>query len=192
MQSFSFFKFVLRRLADDWKLLLSIFSGIVIASTLVAGAPAYLNSLERLTLNTAISRSSQSFLDMMAIAPNVPLVDANLRTAETEVDGAIEDNISEFYAGRERYIKGSVLLVGTPGNPLSNDASDFISRGYVQYLSNVDRHVIFEEGRMSTGVVTMGERGPIIEAVVGTPSAELLGLSLGDEVELTPTLGNEA
>ena len=192
MRSFSIFKFVLRRLGDDWKLLLSIFSGILIASTLVAGAPAYLNSLERLTLNTAINRASQSFVDMMAFASNVPLVATSLRSTDAEIDQAINENIADFYVGRERYIKGSVLLVGTPRNPLSRDNSDVVSRGYLQYLSNVERHVTFEQGRMSSDVIVSGERGPVIEALVGTPSAELFGLSPGDEVQLTPSLGNPA
>lgn len=30
-------RFVLRRLTDDWKLLLSIFAGITVATTLIAG-----------------------------------------------------------------------------------------------------------------------------------------------------------
>lgn len=192
MRSFSFVTFVLRRLSDDWKLLISIFSGMLIASTLVAGAPAYLNSLERLTLNTAINRSPQSFVNMMAIAPNVPLVAGNLQEADEDVDRAIRENISDFYAGRERYIKGSVLLASTPRNPLSSANSDLTTRGYLQYLSNVERHVIFEEGRMATGLVVAGERGPIIEAVVSTASAELFSLFIGDQVQLTPSLGNAA
>lgn len=190
MRSFSTLNFVHRRLADDWKLLLSIFSGILIASTLVAGAPAYLNSLERLTLNTSINRSSQNFVDMMAIAPTVPLVGSNLQAIDADLDRAIRENISEFYVGRERFIKGSVLLVGTPRRPLSSESSDIVSRGYVQYLSNVEQHVSFEAGRMSTGAIVQGERGPILEAVMGTSAAELFGLSVGDLVQLTPSMGN--
>jgi ABC-type lipoprotein release transport system permease subunit len=190
MRSFSIFKFVLRRLADDWKLLLSIFSGILIASTLVAGAPAYLNSLGRLTLNTAIDRSTQSFVNMMAIAPNVPLVKSNLHAADAHIDGAIAEHISNFYTDRERYIKTSVLLVGTPRNPLSGGMSELVTRGYFQYLSNVENHVLFEEGRMSTGLVVAGERGPIVEAVLSTASSELFSVSVGDQLQLTPSLGN--
>lgn len=190
MRSFSFLTFILRRLADDWKLLLSIFSGIFIASTLVAGAPAYLNSLERLTVNTAISRSPQSFINMLAIAPSLPLADDNLRAADAAVDQAIRENISDFYSTRERYVKGSVLLVGTPMRPLTGEESDTVTRGYVQYLSNVERHVSFPEGHMSSDLVAQGEQGPIIEAVVAASSAELFDLSLGDEVTLTPSLGN--
>jgi ABC-type lipoprotein release transport system permease subunit len=190
MRSFSIFKFVLRRLADDWKLLLCIFSGIFIASTLVAGAPAYLNSLGRLTLNIAIDRSPQSFVNMMAIAPNVPLIDTNLHAADAFLDRAIADHISDFYTDRERYIKSSVLLMGTPRNPLSRGASEQVTRGYLQYLSNVEHHVMFEEGRMSTGLVVPGERGPIIEAVLSTASSELFSVSVGEQLQLTPSQGN--
>ena len=46
MQDLSGNQYVLARLRDDWRLLLSIFVGIAAATSLVAGAPVYLRSLE--------------------------------------------------------------------------------------------------------------------------------------------------
>jgi uncharacterized membrane protein affecting hemolysin expression len=47
-------KLVISRMIVHWKLLLSIFIGILVASTLVAGAPVYIRTLERLSTSTAI------------------------------------------------------------------------------------------------------------------------------------------
>ena len=69
----STYKLVVRRLSDDWKLLLSIFVGITVAAALVAGAPVYLRTLERQGINTAIDRASQIFLNLFVFAPYVPL-----------------------------------------------------------------------------------------------------------------------
>ena len=146
MRSFSTFGFIIKRLSSDWKLLLSIFAGIIIASTLVAGAPVYLNSLARLTLNTSIDRSSILFLNIFAFAPNVPLNEESLNVTDSEIDGLIDENISDFYVSRERFLKGTTLLVGTPWRPLANADVDLVSRGYLQYLSNVENNVEFTSG----------------------------------------------
>ena len=56
--------FVLKRLADDWKLLVAIFTGITVAATLLSGAPIYISTLERQGINTAIDRADQYFLNI--------------------------------------------------------------------------------------------------------------------------------
>ena len=99
------YKFILKRIADDWKLLLSIFSGILVASTLVAGAPVYLNSLERLSLNTAIDRSSNIFLDILVFSPNIPVEENILLRTDQAVEDAMQANFSEVYKGKERYLR---------------------------------------------------------------------------------------
>lgn len=191
MRSFSTFGFIIKRLGSDWKLLLSIFAGIVIASTLVAGAPVYLNSLGRLTLNTAIDRSSILFLNIFAYAPNIPLNEERLNATDSEIDGLIEANISDFYVSRERYLKGTTLLVGTPWRPLANADVDLVSRGYLQYLSNVEQHVQFTDGRAFTDTVTVTGDEFHVEALLGSTPANVFSLKVGDKLEMKPSLGSD-
>lgn len=191
MRSFSTFGFIIKRLSSDWKLLLSIFAGIIIASTLVAGAPVYLNSLARLTLNTSIDRSSILFLNIFAFAPNVPLNEESLNVTDGEIDGLIEDNISDFYVSRERFLKGTTLLVGTPWRPLANADVDLVSRGYLQYLSNVEKHVQFTSGRAHTDTVTPTENGLHVEVMLGSTPANVFNLNVGDKLEMKPSLGTD-
>lgn len=189
MTSFSTFGFIIRRLASDWKLLACIFAGAVVASTLVAGAPVYLTSLSRLTLNTSIDRSSILFLNIFAFAPNVPLTEQSLVATDGEIDQLIDDNISDFFISRERFLKGTTLLVGTDARPLANAGEDLVSRGYFQYLSNVEKHVDFIGGRMATDAVTPTDAGFHVEAVVGASAANIFGLEVGDILELKPSIG---
>ena len=55
MPPMSTYKIVSRRLADDWKLLLSILVGITVAATLVAAAPIYIRTLERQGIDTGVN-----------------------------------------------------------------------------------------------------------------------------------------
>jgi len=191
MRSFSTFGFIIKRLSSDWKLLLSIFAGIIIASTLVAGAPVYLNSLARLTLNTSIDRSSILFLNIFAFAPNVPLNEESLNVTDSEIDGLIDENISDFYVSRERFLKGTTLLVGTPWRPLANAEVDLVSRGYLQYLSNVEKNVEFTSGRVFTDTVTPTEDGLHVEVMLGRTPANVFSLEVGDKLEMKPSLGTD-
>ena len=191
MRSFSTFGFIIKRLSSDWKLLLSIFAGIIIASTLVAGAPVYLNSLARLTLNTSIDRSSILFLNIFAFAPNVPLNEESLNVTDSEIDGLIDENISDFYVSRERFLKGTTLLVGTPWRPLANADVDLVSRGYLQYLSNVENNVEFTSGRAFTDTVTPTEDGLHVEVMLGSTPANVFSLEVGDKLEMKPSLGTD-
>ncbi len=191
MRSFSTFGFIIKRLGSDWKLLLSIFAGVIIASTLVAGAPVYLNSLARLTLNTSIDRSSILFLNIFAFAPNVPLNEESLNVTDGEIDLLIEENISDFYVSRERFLKGTTLLVGTPWRPLANADVDLVSRGYLQYLSNVESQVNFTSGRAYTDTVTVTGDEFHVEVMLGSTPANVFSLKVGDKLEMKPSLGTD-
>ena len=135
--------FVLKRLTDDWKLLLAIFAGVSIAATLLAGAPIYVATLERQGINTAIDRADQSFLNIFTAASHITLSRAEIDRTEQALGDAIADNIPTIYRGRERYLKTSTFLVGTQDNPfperLRTGDETLVSRGYFQYMSNPGR-----------------------------------------------------
>ena len=182
--------FIAKRLADDWKLLLSIFFGITVATTLIAGAPIYVKTLERQGINTAIDRAPQVFLNIFSYAPHVPLSRGSLESSDRTLEDAIQRHAAPIYRGRERYLKAPTYLVGLPGQPLPQEMGEMVSRGYFQHLSNLEHHVRFLEGRMATDVIERGPRGPSLEAVIGTVSARVFGLEAGDAVVLTPSLGD--
>ncbi len=185
--------FVLKRLADDWKLLAAIFAGITVAATLLASAPIYLKTLERQGIDTAIDRADQSFLNIYGIAPHIILSRERLDATERTFEEAIANNIQDIYRGRERFLRSPTFLVGTKRNPLipntqGADRPPLVSRGYFQHLSNLEDHVTFVEGRMATDDVTWVNQSPHIEAVVGYSARRTFDLRVGDTVLFTPSL----
>ena len=189
MHTLSTWTFIVRRLVDDWKLLLSIFVGIVVATALVAGAPVYLQALERQSLNTAIDRASDPFIDIFTFAPHIPLSDGGLDGADSALEQAVNRHVADIYEGQERYVRTTAYLVELPRRPLL-DAGQRLSRGYFQLLASLEDHVTLREGRMATDEVGTGTRGPKFEVNIGAPAARLFGLSVGDVLTLTPSLGN--
>ena len=188
MQKLSMSKLALKRLADDWPLLLAIFTGIILATTLVAGAPVYVRALERLALNKAIDGLNRPFSSITAYALHVPLTSDRLRSTEQALENAIESNIAEIYEGRERYLIVRTYLARVPANPLpSAGALGQVSRAYFRYFSNLEHHVTFVDGHMATTAISDTTRGPVLEAIISVVSAETFGLKVGDTVELRPS-----
>ncbi|MCH7802108.1 MAG: hypothetical protein IIC24_11285, partial [Chloroflexi bacterium] len=188
MRPLTTYKLVLKRITDDWKLLLSIFVGLTIATSLLAGAPVYIRTLERQGINTAIERADQSFLNIYAFAPAITLSRESLNLTDSAVDGAISDKLSEIFRGRERYLKTPIYLVGTPQNPLTPERGILVSRGYFQQMSNLNDHVNWLSGRMASDEVIMGPNGPRLEAVIGEITAEVFDIGTGDRVIFAPSL----
>ena len=185
-------RLIVKRLLDDWKLLISIFLGFVVTTTLVAGAPIYFRSLQRVGVNAAIDRSSVFFLNFFAYAPHVQFDRENVHKSEAYLVDAVDRYISEIYRGHERYIQSPTFLVGKPSSPLPTEpsAADQVSRGYVQYLSNMGEHVDVISGRLPTDALSQEPRGAKFEAMLGSRQARVFDLEVGDELVLTPSLGD--
>ena len=187
-------RLVLRRLTDDRTLLISIFIGITIATTLAAAAPVYLKSLERLALNLEIDSLGRPGSNISTFAFNIPLTWEHLRETERSLDTAIERHLAPIEERRERYLIVDNYLAGMPGNPLppSGAQGRGASRAYFRSYSNLERHVAFQDGRMATGNISTSAGGLLIEAVIGPETAEMFDLRVRDVVAVTPHLGATA
>ncbi len=180
------------RLKKNWRLMASIFAGVIVATSLVAGAPIYLRSLERLGVDTEIERTSNLILNIHVFSPNVALTDASLARSQAVIDNAIFDQLPESYAGERRFLRSATYLAGLPYQPLAQVAAGVASRGYIQHMSNIDDHINFLDGRMATDEIKEGERGPIVEVILGAPSLENFFVAVGDIIEMTPFVAEDA
>ena len=168
MRPLSLPSLVLRRFADDWSLLASIFVGIVVATTLAAAAPVYVKSLERLGLNLAIDRLERPYSNISVFASNILLTEEKLRQTDSMLDEAIEDNITPIYERRVRFLVADTFRAGLPGRPLPppRTSPGRCCRAYFRYLSDLDQNVTFIEGRMAGSEILKGRNGPLVEAVI--------------------------
>jgi len=77
-----------------------------------------------------------------------------------------------------------------PGD-LVESADYTFSHGFFVNVSGLGDHVELLEGAMPTSEVSSGPEGPIVEAVLGSPLASMLGTRVGDLVTLTPFINEE-
>lgn len=192
MQPLTIQKLVLKRLVDNWRLMLCIFAGILVATSLVAGAPTYMRALERLGLHSSIERAPDTVLNSHIFSPNIPLTATGLQRSQGVLDGAIERYIAPIYLDQRRFLRSDTYLAGLSATALSPQAGlgGRVGRGYIQYLTDIEHHIRFVDGRMATDAVSVGPEGTVVEVILGTPSLEVFPLHVGDEVVMTPFLAH--
>ena len=146
MNKLSLTRVIVRRIADDWKLLLTVFIGIFIATTIGAGTPIYLESLDQLSFNAALDRIDEPKIDVFGA--EIVATDRSVERAERVVTDAVEEHIADVYDSHERFIKSRVAIIGTPDIPLPEGTGEgiYVSRGYLQHLSNLPDHVQVRRG----------------------------------------------
>ncbi|MDA1347386.1 MAG: ABC transporter permease [Chloroflexi bacterium] len=191
---------IARRLASDWKLLLSIFLGIMVATVLIAGAPIYVNALDRQGANTAIDNASDSFLNVFVHGPNITLDDVGIARANASLQGALDEHLDGAVRGGSKQIRTPIYLIGLPNRPLPSNASRIgdptrsaqVSQGYAYNIADIDEHVDYLDGSPAGDTTSQGPLGPVVEAVVGRRTALIFDLAVGDILEMAPTLSNRS
>ena len=183
---------LMRRLAEDWMLLLSVFIGFMIATTLGAAAPVYLSSLDRLAFSASLDRLNTPFLNINIFSSHVALTRNSMDEADRHVSGAIDRHMSRVHLDHNSYLRTGVYIVGLPTQPLPKPGATrlLVSRGFIQELSNLEQHSRFVEGRMAGSRVYSGPQGPELEAVISTATAENFQLQIDDIITITPSIGN--
>lgn len=193
MRKLTFPRLVSRRLFDEWKLLASVFLGIIIAVTISSGAAAYLTALEQLAFRVSLSQITSPVLNLTVFAARIPLTDSAVNRTDELVSEIFVKHIEELYVGHEVYLRGSTSIVGTDVQPLPNigevadiESLPVIWSGFFHSLSNLEAHSAYLEGRAPSETVFGTARTPVVEAVISAPVAKESKLKPGDSVVLAP------
>lgn len=191
MQDLSMSRLLKRRLRKDWALLVSVVLGIFATATLVAIAPIYLKSLDRLAFNRALNDSSKQFITFTIFSSHTPVSFSSLENGDVALINAINNNLTDNYVGHTKYVRTSASLVGFPSRPLPqpNEVGATLAQGYLQSLSKLKENSAFVEGRMANSTVTKSPVGPVLEGVIGRPTADWFDFKVGDWLTIAPSLG---
>ena len=118
MSALSTPKLVLRRIGNAKFLLISVFIGILFATTLAAAVPIYLASLERLALNIEIDRLGRFQSKLLGFAYYIPLTGSRMAETDHTFDEIVDEYIAEIYTDHRRFVTGLQFYADTPSIPL--------------------------------------------------------------------------
>ncbi len=185
---------IVKYVAEDRLLLASVFVSMLAAVALSAGAPVYLRSLEQLAFDISLERLPEAAVQVHVLGPNTVLAQAAIAEADADLLDAIDGTIAGAYLGHEKYLRGSLHLVGHPEHPIPDEgiAGLNVTRGFLHHLSNLQAHARVLEGRMPSDGVAMTPGGPELEAVVSEEAADGFELHVGDVMRLRPDVEAES
>ncbi len=179
-------RLVRKRLAANWKLLVSVFVGMAVATTVAAATPIYIQALEQEAFRARLDEISRGSLDFNVIASGIPMSETAVEGAEQIVAQALDSHVPEALIGSHRYVRSTTHLVGFPDAPLGPPGENgyLVSRGHFHTLSNLESHSRFVEGEMAGDNVRNGPDGVVVEAVVAMPATEAIFCNGGCKIKL--------
>ena len=204
-QEMGVFRLAMRRLRSEWRLMSSVFIGIVIATVLMSAAPAYLDALERQSVNSAVrtlvERAGDTFFDVVVDFDFIPLEPDEIESAQATQTQIVTDNMGPIYEGTRSYLKtpyysmtlpvrASAALAAQEEPPEDGEEPPLpFEIGFAHYLEGLEEKVTFLEGGPASDVVLRGPQGPLVEAVLSARTANAFGgLKPGDVLVFAPSV----
>ena len=174
-----------------------VFLGALVATTLMAAAPVYLDALERQSVRnavgSAVERGGEGYFGIEVSADFIPLDSDDLEKSDAAQARALETNAGALLTGVHRHLRTSYYPVSLPRlvrveGGEDSDAAPWVVEGFFHSLDGVSERLTFVEGSPPSGAAFAGSDGPLIEALVGARTAEAFGgLVVGEVVEAAPS-----
>ena len=177
-------RLIWRRTRFDASLVLAVFAGVLIASTVLAGAPIYLRSLERVGVAQTSEDLAPRFLNFTVVDPAMPFTRVAFEARrQTVVDAtALLDGLSE---GEGHFVQSTRLFWGPLGEGVM--LGDLAPRAVLHRMDGLEANVTYVEGGPpDAGLVERAEL-PLVEVSVPAQRAAERGVAVGDVLELAPT-----
>ena len=177
---------IARRLRANWRLTLVVFSGIIMATTLLSSAPLYLGAVEELGLRHSLQFEKAGVLDTAVLVPYRPLDKAGYASTSDRATTRTREAIGPLVEQQVSHIKTQSLGLAAP---LEGYRSLLLVS--VQSYSEYEEHSRVLEGAFpkSLGAVG-GPSGTRIEVAVGKNSADAFSIAVGDDISIIPQGGN--
>jgi putative ABC transport system permease protein len=172
---------VVQRLLANWRLLLVLAFGILVASTLLAISPVYTRVMNDLGLQQSLEKTiGSSSRNGFTMTP-VPLGDPAVIRKEQELARAMSEEIGWFTKDEVRFGSLPVMSLAHAGKVASSRDLPVLTRVYG--VTRIEDHVNFLDGRAAVAT----DDPTKLEVVVPAETAAFLSAQVGDSYEATFT-----
>jgi ABC-type lipoprotein release transport system permease subunit len=166
-----------QRLVANWRLLLVLAFGILVAATLLAVSPVYTRVMNDLGLQASLQQQIGSASRNGAIVHGQVLGDAGNGRRAQELAQTMSEEIGWFTETEVRFGAMPFLTLAREGQALATGMDRPLIRATT--MSGIEDHVNVVEGRLPLPTTNPNE----IEVLVPVESARFLNASLGDRVQ---------
>ncbi len=170
-----------QRLLSNWRLLLVLAFGILVASTLLAISPVYTRVMNDLGLQVALEKQIGSASRNGLAFTGLPLGDPENARNQQQLAQAMSEEIGWFNQTEVHYGAMDMLSLTSPGKPIPTGIAAPLIR--IQTLSNVDDHLKLVDGRFAKPTSNAND----MEVVVPVEAANYFKIKVGDKVQAGAT-----
>ena len=133
---------------NNWQYLLTLFLGCMLACTMGAFGPIYMNALNRLGFESELTRISGNTIDVTIFGPRLPASSSRLNQTNDTVDRTLYSYFDESIEYQYRTYKSGVYLLGYNNREIPNepDFSYTVARGWVQTIKDLEPNISLLSG----------------------------------------------
>jgi hypothetical protein len=180
-----FARFILRRSRGDRRLLFGAFAGIFIAATVVAAAPMYLRSLEKVGVADALDGMGPYNPNIQITTHWLPLDRTEFQAADSAVSRLRQQYVQDLVRSKEHLIKSTSFFWAQTGQQMRTDP--LASELSFLFISNHEAHVRYDSGRAPSVRMEQSSDGAVlVEASVPSQRARQMGIAVGDVLDAMP------
>ncbi len=167
----NFSRFVQLRARGDRSLALGILVAVFLASTVMAGGPIYLRSLEKVGLADVVDRVGKHNKNIGLISDWIPLEAKEIEFADTVVDNSLDPLLESIITDRSTRIKSRAHYWGiedtNPETPTITQRGPLASKAYFHEMEGFFEAVNYIEGRAPRQQIRESEDGSlVVEAAI--------------------------
>jgi ABC-type antimicrobial peptide transport system permease subunit len=166
-----------QRLVANWRLLLVLSFGILVASTLLAISPVYTRVMNDLGLQESLADRIQGYSRNGFVTVPTPLGDPDAIRQQQELAQAISEEIGWFTQEEVRFGALPEMSLAKGGKLVPTADEPVLVK--FESISRIDQHVRFVEGRAAAPTTDPTK----LEVVVPIEAAQFMDASIGDTVE---------
>ena len=153
--------------------------GVLVMTSILAGAPMYLKSIEAIGLRSALTVLSPSNRNLQVAVDRLPLTKRSVASATEQVDIALRElgdlpiNVNQESHTRLHYwsVQADSIIPG----PASDSA-------ILQRFEGFSARVDYVQGKAPSEIVNQESGITVAETAVPLDRAELLGVGIGDDI----------
>ena len=182
-----------RRSLSDFRLILAILSGMIVATTLISSAPIYMDSMAqqgiRKKIDKVVQNRSENYLALDMSIPSLVLSEESIFNSDILIRETINTYWDEATLNLSRYIKTNEFSFYKSLKETSGDLkADLVSSqiGYFQSFQTMDRQITYITGLPPSSDFQFHPDGPLLEVSISTGLAEEFSIERGDVFVGTP------
>ncbi len=185
----SAWQLVVKRSLAQWRLLSSVFVGVLLATAMMAAAAVYFESIRSLALKVDLRELSPTESTIVLRAVRGPTNYQEYGDLAGVVNEETTTYAAWFVHSRERAARSDVFLSAKPGTSLDVSALEQgRDRSYFAFYAGMEEHItILPGGRQPTRLAPAPLGEPIaLEAIIPADIADSRGIAVGDELIALP------